>query len=453
MAIARRSFAVTADTTANSVTATAPAGVADGDLLLAFFLHGTGSDTSLTAPAGWTAIGTAGVNGDLNGKAWYKVAASEGASYTFTSSTINDGAIMIVSYTGVSTSSPINTSAQNYLAVAAASVTVGVTTTVDNCMLVMALLCDDGDTQTVSWTGSMTEFQDAAYNATFLLVGGAQEQVTSATTYSRVCTKTGTQRRLSAHLIALTPAATGVTLTATTQTYAETGVANTLLRTRIMPAAVQTYTETGVTASLSKGYKLTNGVQTYTVSGVANTFLRGYRVTGVVRTYAESGVATGLLFSRLMSSALGTFTETGITTGLLFKRVMPSSLGTFAETGTPATLLRGYRLSAAAQSYVRTDLDIATALSHLLSSTPLEIILLGTPVTLSFHIESPRLSASAGSYLVTGSNVELHTAKFLVELFILAFSHIGDVYVNIPVSQYGELFIYTSYSSDAYVSL
>jgi hypothetical protein len=208
MAIARRAITVLADTTANSVTINKPTGTVDGDVMLAVFLHATGtSDVSLTAPAGWTMIGSAGVNGDLNGKAWYKVAASEGANYTFTSTTSNDGVIMIASYSGVDNTTPINTSAQNYPSATSATCSIAVTTTTANCMLVMFAIADTGVAETMTWTLSMTEFQDATYSATFLVMAGAEEQVTTATTYTRIATKSGTNRRLSGHLIALNEAA------------------------------------------------------------------------------------------------------------------------------------------------------------------------------------------------------------------------------------------------------
>jgi hypothetical protein len=208
MTIARRAITVTSSAAANSVVVNKPTGTVDGDLMLAIFCHATGTtDVSLAAPAGWTMIGSAGVNGDLNGKAWYHVAASEGASYTFTSSTSNDGVIMIASYSGVDTTTPINTSAQNYPASTSATCSIAVTTTAANCMLVMFVIADTGATETMTWTGSMTEFQDGTYEATFLVLGGAQEQATTATTYTRVATKSGTNRRLSGHLIALNEAA------------------------------------------------------------------------------------------------------------------------------------------------------------------------------------------------------------------------------------------------------
>lgn len=213
MAIARRAITVTSSATANSVVVNKPTGTVDGDVMIAVFNHATGTtDMALTAPAGWTVIGTAGINGDLNGKAWYKVASSEGASYTFTSSTSNDGVIMIASYSGVNTTTPINTSAQNYPAATSATCSIAVTTTAANCMLVMIAIADTAAAETMTWTGSMTEFQDGTYAATFLVMAGAQEQTTTATTYTRVATKSGTARRLSGHLIALNEAAAGGTV-------------------------------------------------------------------------------------------------------------------------------------------------------------------------------------------------------------------------------------------------
>lgn len=84
----------TANTTDNatSTVVNKPAGVVDGDLMIALLNIGTNSSTTPTPPAGWTAI-----DNDTHGASppntylYYKVASSEGASYSWAHGSIGTG--------------------------------------------------------------------------------------------------------------------------------------------------------------------------------------------------------------------------------------------------------------------------------------------------------------------------------------------------------------------------
>ncbi|WP_427422654.1 hypothetical protein [Lysinibacillus fusiformis] len=112
MTVALRSSASVVNTTAGtSVTVTKPTGTANGDFLLAFVAElGTGT---VTAPAGWTLIGTASAASNLTLRCYRKTAASEGASWTWTlgSSVRNWGSVH--AFTGVNASNPIASSASD----------------------------------------------------------------------------------------------------------------------------------------------------------------------------------------------------------------------------------------------------------------------------------------------------------------------------------------------------
>lgn len=84
---------------AGSFSCSAPSGVTDGDVLVACQSTDLGDDTDLTTPSGWTLLEPiTGGTDSLHTKVWWKVASSEGASYTFTHGT---GANSVVSIAAV----------------------------------------------------------------------------------------------------------------------------------------------------------------------------------------------------------------------------------------------------------------------------------------------------------------------------------------------------------------
>lgn len=109
--------AATASPSANSATTVCnvPTGVVNGNVMLAVVTNPGGS--SLSAPAGWTPLmetnawvnqGIAGTYTDGVTRVWYRVASSEPANYTFTSTLSNHGApVIIVAYSGTRTTSPV----------------------------------------------------------------------------------------------------------------------------------------------------------------------------------------------------------------------------------------------------------------------------------------------------------------------------------------------------------
>lgn len=110
MAIAYRSEAHANTAGATSLVVNTPAGVLDDDLLIALLILEGG--TAPVTPAGWTALHPA--HGGLSGVAfatYYKVAASEGASYTFNWTGSNPAAGMIAAYSGVDPDDPITSAA------------------------------------------------------------------------------------------------------------------------------------------------------------------------------------------------------------------------------------------------------------------------------------------------------------------------------------------------------
>lgn len=84
-----------------------PSGTVDGDVMVAVVRLGYPSETFSAVPSGWTQLYNSTVGGYRQG-VWYKVAASEGASYSWTGSGGSYVAGYIATFTGNATSSPIS---------------------------------------------------------------------------------------------------------------------------------------------------------------------------------------------------------------------------------------------------------------------------------------------------------------------------------------------------------
>ena len=127
--IAFRSGSSVGNATATSVVVPAPAGAQAGDFELAAVA--TRGAPTITPPAGWTLV-----RQDINATTArhaifsHRVTATEPASYTFTLSSSQAGAAVILDYTGVSTATPIDANGGQVTTTAAKTATApSVTTT------------------------------------------------------------------------------------------------------------------------------------------------------------------------------------------------------------------------------------------------------------------------------------------------------------------------------------
>jgi hypothetical protein len=94
-----------------SLVLTKPAGTVDGDVMLVFL--GMGDDLRVfSAPGGWTELHQANdADSHCRIACFYKVASSEGADYTFTTTSAPEWTGSISSFSGVDNSTPISASA------------------------------------------------------------------------------------------------------------------------------------------------------------------------------------------------------------------------------------------------------------------------------------------------------------------------------------------------------
>lgn len=104
MAIAVASSAGTAFAVATTITITKPTGTADGDLLVAAIGFESGSATVNSVPSGWNVLQTLARGGNGTITTFYKIAASEGASWQWglsDSAGVAGGCLRITGHAGV----------------------------------------------------------------------------------------------------------------------------------------------------------------------------------------------------------------------------------------------------------------------------------------------------------------------------------------------------------------
>ena len=143
------------------LTVTKPTGTVENDLMFAHFFTadlGATAPTTLTAPAGWTLIGTTNTRQLVGGAytvrwgVWYRIAgASEGANYTWTANgaLVTRGAIL--TYDNPNTSSPLDTSLIGTFSADATPTASAITNAEANEMVITVFVSDGGGTAP-TWT-------------------------------------------------------------------------------------------------------------------------------------------------------------------------------------------------------------------------------------------------------------------------------------------------------------
>lgn len=187
MAVAFRSIASTTYASRTNTTVSAPAGLANDDILLAGIFVGSSSTTvpTVTPPAGFAALTdpTNSTNdGSFYGKLriFWKRAVSESGSYTFTHTTASSQCILFA-ISGAHTSSPVDVSSFNAVNVGGSAPTTatGVTTTDPDDLLTYIAHDWTASGALSPPTGFTERFDGLVYGATKLLtVAGATGNVT-----------------------------------------------------------------------------------------------------------------------------------------------------------------------------------------------------------------------------------------------------------------------------------
>jgi hypothetical protein len=195
-----------------NTTITAPAGIANGDLLLIYFCVGAASVITATPPTGFTAltgfpssVTDSGFN--VNCYAWKKTASSESGSYVVTHAT-NSSLAYMGAYSGANASTPINPNPTIATGAGTTSTATGLTTAANN-SYVVAFYQDWGDVsnQLVKPTGTTPTFTTRANQAdtTLLFVCDGPLATAGATGNKAITNNNSGSHPWQAALIAIAP--------------------------------------------------------------------------------------------------------------------------------------------------------------------------------------------------------------------------------------------------------
>lgn len=417
MAVAVRSFTSTTYASRTNTTLTAPSGLADNDILLAaVFVGVSGTAPSVAAPSGFTALPGSptsvtdvyGFNGKLN--VFWKRAASESGSYTFSHSSASSQGLLLAISGAVTSGSPIDASSNN-TGVGNTSTATGVTTTVPNDLL-LYIAHDWEGVGALSPPSGFTEIFDS------LIYSARMSQATAGASGS----KTQTNGNLydepwAAWLVAVKPAAGGTayTLTAALGTFALSGNATTLRAARQLVAATGAMTLTGVAANLRRGLKIPAAAGSFVLSGAAAGLKRTYALSAAVAAFTLSGKAADLSFGHRLVSAAGSFALSGQSVTLRYGRNLLSSQGSFTLSGNATNLSAARKLAAAAGSLALTG--IAANLVYLPAGASYTLVA-GTG---SFGLSGQtaalrsgrRFVSTNGAFALTGQNAGLKAGRVL----------------------------------------
>ena len=166
--------------TGTAATLGSPAGLAAGDLLLAFFSSDTSTNTFTPPGEGWTLIargGPVGEGGSGAGTAevWRKIAVG-GDSLAFTQSAAGPWAGIACRVTGHDPAGPVPVSKKSASSTPVTSLKSGTITTPRDDCLVITFFTEDGDTSAVNWASEgATEIFDFQEGVSFVEIAGYTE--------------------------------------------------------------------------------------------------------------------------------------------------------------------------------------------------------------------------------------------------------------------------------------
>jgi len=210
--------------TGGTLTITKPTGTAANDVLIASIAV-TPSSVTITPPSGWTLVRRLDNAGPASNSlaVYYKAAgASEPTSYAWSVTGATFGVGGIQGFTGVDTASPIHLESGQSTASSLTHATPSITTTVANAMLVTS----HAFASSSSWTppSGMTESFDkanGAANATGLTVEGSRVLLAMAgASGAKTATAAANADAGNAHILALKPVNTSLTISTPTGTLA-----------------------------------------------------------------------------------------------------------------------------------------------------------------------------------------------------------------------------------------
>lgn len=391
MAIAFRSLTSITYASRTNTTLAAPSGLTNGDILVAGFItaKAAGAPTP-TPPAGFTAFGTETTVTDLagfNGKLYifWKRAASESGSYTFTHASCTSTAVLMAYSGALVSGTPFGATSNNTGSGPNGTTSTGlsITTTAANSQLLWISHDWEGFATLSPPSGMAERFDGFVYSADQLIASaGATGNRTQTNGNDAGATEQWAVRMVE--LLAAT--ASAYTLAANAGSHAVTGSAAGTLRGSRLDAQPATLAVAGTDAGLLQERSLA-------ASGGA---------------CSVTGTAAGLLAAHVLPASGGACSVTGSDATLTksAQNILPAQPGSVAVTGTDAGLARGLRLVADAGSWNITGTAAILARGRGLAANGAAIGIVGGDAGLSWGHELV-LVAQGGAVVIAGSAANL----------------------------------------------
>lgn len=381
-----------------------PYGTAQNDGLI---LEVASELTATTIPADFTQIQKSNTGGFIYFENAYFIAdASMPSTYTVSHTNTAAKTAALHLFKNIDTADfPHKNAATSGGAADTAPTAPSVTTTKANCIIWRAFGADDDDLTVGSgFFGSTT--------GVFSGVTGANADISQQAAYSTQA-GTGASGTAAATLgaaedwvattLAIAPvAATDVTITGGSGSYAVTGTAASLGRGAEVAGGEGSYAVTGTAASLEFGAEVAAGGGSYAVSG-SDATLEYFDINADPGSYTVTGAAASLEFGAEINVDSGSYVVTGAAASLDYQ-IISAEAGSYSITGQSASLSRGFPISAEAGSYAVTGTAASLEISAEVNADAGSYTVTGQTASLERGAE---VAADSGSYAVTGQDATL----------------------------------------------
>ena len=131
----------------------------------------------------------------------------------------------------------------------------------------------------------------------------------------------------------------GYVISANNGTYAVTGQAATINKSRLLLGDFGLYTVTGQSATINKGVSLFGDFGVYAVTGQAATITKSRLLLGNFGVYTVTGQSATINRSRLLLGNFGTYAVTGQAATISKSILLSGNFGTYTVTGEQATIV------------------------------------------------------------------------------------------------------------------
>lgn len=154
----------------------------------------------------------------------------------------------------------------------------------------------------------------------------------------------------------------GYTLTAASGSYALSGQAATITKTRIVSAGQGSYSYSGQSATILKTRIVAAAQGSYSYTGQAATVLKSNVISAAAGSYAYAGQAASILKGWVLTAANGSYSVTGQAATINYtpaagSYVLNAAAGSYALTGQSATILKSKVVAASAGAYSLAGVD------------------------------------------------------------------------------------------------